>query len=149
FVVVVSYSRWPEVVPLTLATSGSTIEALDRISLTHGLPKTLVSDNGAQFTSTPHHALGEKSPPEVIMGRKLRSVQKAMLPKKTLPNRRGSQKNGIAVNTPIYVRDYRLGHEWTATIITKRHGSTICDVKFDKDTWVRHPTPTKTGGTYL
>ncbi|VUZ56610.1 unnamed protein product, partial [Hymenolepis diminuta] len=50
-VAVDSYSKWPEVVPLTVATSGTTVGALDRISSTHGLPKTLVSDNGTPFTS--------------------------------------------------------------------------------------------------
>ncbi|VUZ56321.1 unnamed protein product [Hymenolepis diminuta] len=48
--VVDSYSKWPEVVPLTVVTSGTTIGALDRIFSTHGLPKTLVSGNGTQFT---------------------------------------------------------------------------------------------------
>ncbi|VUZ53137.1 unnamed protein product [Hymenolepis diminuta] len=43
--------RRPEVVPLTVATCGTMIGALDRIFSTHGLPKTLVSDNGTQFTS--------------------------------------------------------------------------------------------------
>ncbi|KAM3188540.1 hypothetical protein ACTXT7_000094 [Hymenolepis weldensis] len=109
----------PEVVPLTLATSGSTIGALDRIFSTHGLPKALVSDNGTQFTSTPHPALGEESPAEVLMSRKLGTVHEAMLSKKTLPGRkRGSQKNGVAVYTSVYARDYRLGRKWTATIIT-------------------------------
>ncbi|VDL65121.1 unnamed protein product [Hymenolepis diminuta] len=152
-VVVDSYSKWPEVVPLTVATSGTTIGALDRIFSTHGLPKTLVSDNGTQFTSvdfkefcqqrsiehirippyysqsngqaetfvdtlkrglqkakgegtmdevlqnfllgcrsTPHPAIGEKSPAEVLMDRKLRTVHEVMLPKKTQPHEKRGKK---------------------------------------------------------
>ncbi|KAM3172567.1 hypothetical protein ACTXT7_014269, partial [Hymenolepis weldensis] len=79
--------------------------------------------------STPHPALGEKSPAEVLMGRKLITVHEAMLPKKTLSDRkRERKKNGFAVNTPVYARDYRLGHQWTAAIIKKKHGSMIYDV---------------------
>ncbi|VDL60578.1 unnamed protein product [Hymenolepis diminuta] len=44
------------------------------------------------------------------------------------------KKNGIAVNTPVYVRDYRMGHQWTAAIVKKRHGSVIYDVDVGKDT---------------
>ncbi|VUZ44171.1 unnamed protein product [Hymenolepis diminuta] len=57
---------------------------------------------------------------EVLMGRKLRTVHEAMLPKETPPNRRrGRQKNDFAVNKPVYARDYRLGRQWIPTIITK------------------------------
>ncbi|VUZ54485.1 unnamed protein product [Hymenolepis diminuta] len=45
-IVVDLYPKWPEVIPLTLATSGSTIGALNRIFSIHGLLKTLVSDDG-------------------------------------------------------------------------------------------------------
>ncbi|KAM3179929.1 hypothetical protein ACTXT7_017302 [Hymenolepis weldensis] len=73
------------------------------------------------------------------MGRKLRTVHEAMLPKKTLLDRkREGKKNGVAVNTTVYARDYRLGRQWTAAIITKRQESTIYDVEVGKDTWVRH-----------
>ncbi|KAM3179195.1 hypothetical protein ACTXT7_001049 [Hymenolepis weldensis] len=62
------------------------------------------------------------------MGRKLRTVHEAMLPKKTLPDRkRERKKNGFAVNKPVYARDYRLVRQWTAAIIIKRHGSMIYD----------------------
>ncbi|KAM3180914.1 hypothetical protein ACTXT7_015381, partial [Hymenolepis weldensis] len=44
------------------------------------------------------------------------------------------KKNWFAVNTSVYARDYRLGRQWTAVIITKRHGSTIYDVVVGKDT---------------
>ncbi|KAM3184666.1 hypothetical protein ACTXT7_007887 [Hymenolepis weldensis] len=51
---------------------------------------------------------------------------------------KGSQKNGFAVNIPVYAHDYRLGCQWTAAIITKRYGCIICDVEVGKDTWIRH-----------
>ena len=52
-IVVDSYSKWPEVVPLTSTTSTTTIAVLRRIFSQHGLPDTVVSDNGSQFTSAP------------------------------------------------------------------------------------------------
>ena len=51
-IVVDAFSKWLEVKPLTAATSTVTIEHLREIFATHGLPATLVTDNGAQFTST-------------------------------------------------------------------------------------------------
>ncbi|VUZ50449.1 unnamed protein product [Hymenolepis diminuta] len=72
-----------------------------------------MATNGSGYTSisgtrsTPHPSSGGKSPAEVLMGRKLRTVHEAMPRKKTLPDRwKGSQKNGSAVNTPVYARDY-------------------------------------------
>ncbi|KAM3185890.1 hypothetical protein ACTXT7_005467 [Hymenolepis weldensis] len=60
------------------------------------------------YKSTPHSALGERFPVEVLMGLKLRKAHEAMPPKETLPDRkRGSKKNGFAVNTPI--SGYRSG----------------------------------------
>ncbi|VUZ44288.1 unnamed protein product [Hymenolepis diminuta] len=93
----------------------------------------------SRVRSTPHLALEERFPTEVLMDRKLRTVHEAMLWKKTLPDRkRWSQKNGFAANTPAYARDYRPGRQWTAAIITKRHGSMIYDVEVGKATWARH-----------
>ncbi|KAM3177751.1 hypothetical protein ACTXT7_003908, partial [Hymenolepis weldensis] len=81
----------------------------------------------------------EKFSAEVSMGRKLKTVREAMMPKKTLPDRnRGSQKNGFAVKTPVYARDYRLGRQRTAVIIKKRHESMNYDVEVGKDTWACH-----------
>ncbi|VUZ49986.1 unnamed protein product, partial [Hymenolepis diminuta] len=106
---------------------------------THRLPKTLVSDNGTQFTSISHPAIGDKSPAEVLMGRKLGTGHEAMLPKKTRPNeKRGNKKNGFTVNTLVYACDYRLGRQWTVAIVQKRHGSMIYDVEVGKNTCVRH-----------
>ncbi|MFG1588194.1 DDE-type integrase/transposase/recombinase [Staphylococcus aureus] len=51
-IVVDAYSRWPEVVQVRSATTSSTLIELNRMFARYGNPKTLVSDNGTQFTST-------------------------------------------------------------------------------------------------
>ena len=51
-IVVDAHSKWPEVVPMNSATSASTIKALRFIFARFGLPQQIVSDNGAQFTSS-------------------------------------------------------------------------------------------------
>ena len=50
-IVIDEYSKWLEVIPVTAATSSVTIDHLHSMFATHGLPKTLVTDNGTQFTS--------------------------------------------------------------------------------------------------
>ena len=47
-----AFSKWMEVIPMTSATSATTIEALHVMFATHGIPKVFVTDNGTQFTST-------------------------------------------------------------------------------------------------
>ncbi|XP_032091769.1 uncharacterized protein K02A2.6-like, partial [Thamnophis elegans] len=51
-IVVDAYSRWVEVLLMHSTTSDSTVRALRRLFATHGLPDTVVSDNGPQFTAT-------------------------------------------------------------------------------------------------
>ena len=50
-VLVDSYSKWLEVVTMKSITSSDTIEKLQSIFATHGLPRTIVTDNGSSFTS--------------------------------------------------------------------------------------------------
>ncbi|XP_049514115.1 uncharacterized protein LOC119436504 isoform X1 [Dermacentor silvarum] len=50
-VVVDSHTKWIEAVPLNQATSATTIDCLRDIFSHFGVPRTLVSDNGTQFTS--------------------------------------------------------------------------------------------------
>lgn len=50
-IVVDSHSKWIEAIPLKSSTTHATIEALRTLFRTFGLPRTLVSDNGPQFTS--------------------------------------------------------------------------------------------------
>ena len=49
--VIDSHSKWLEAVPMTTTTSTQTIAVLKNIFATHGLPVSLVTDNGPQFTS--------------------------------------------------------------------------------------------------
>lgn len=51
FVLVDAFSKWVEVVPVTSPSAESTIKCLRKIFSTHGLPDTIVSDNGTAFTS--------------------------------------------------------------------------------------------------
>ena len=50
-IVVDAYSKWVEIAVARTATSEATIEGLREMFATHGVPDTLVSDNGSFFTS--------------------------------------------------------------------------------------------------
>jgi transposase InsO family protein len=50
-VVMDAYSKWPEVFPMQLVNSASTIARLKEAFARFGLPRTLVTDNGSQFSS--------------------------------------------------------------------------------------------------
>ena len=50
-IVIDSHSKWMEVVPVSNTSTSNTCDALNNIFSTHGLPVTLVSDNGTAFTS--------------------------------------------------------------------------------------------------
>ncbi|XP_026551964.1 uncharacterized protein K02A2.6-like, partial [Pseudonaja textilis] len=51
-IVVDSFSKWIDVALLLSTTTRAIAQALTRLFVTHGLPDTIVSDNGSQFTST-------------------------------------------------------------------------------------------------
>ncbi len=51
-IVVDSHSKWLEVHTMSSITSSQTIEKLRSTFATHGLPKTIVSDNGPSFMSS-------------------------------------------------------------------------------------------------
>ncbi|GFO23693.1 Pol polyprotein [Plakobranchus ocellatus] len=46
-----TFSKWPEIIPMKLTTAEKTNDVLRQIFARHGLPKTLVSDNGPPFRS--------------------------------------------------------------------------------------------------
>ena len=49
-VVVDAFSKWIEVFPVKSASSATTIEKLRCLFATHGIPESIVSDNGSPFT---------------------------------------------------------------------------------------------------
>ncbi|XP_058016881.1 uncharacterized protein K02A2.6-like, partial [Ahaetulla prasina] len=51
-VVVDAYSKWLEIILMRSMTAEAVISVLRHLFATHGLPDTLVSDNGPQFTAT-------------------------------------------------------------------------------------------------
>lgn len=51
FVVIDAYSRWLEIFPMSNATTCNTIQLLRLLFCRFGVPRQIVSDNGAQFTS--------------------------------------------------------------------------------------------------
>eukprot|EP00079_Xenopus_tropicalis_P023325 XP_012815654.2 PREDICTED: LOW QUALITY PROTEIN: uncharacterized protein K02A2.6-like [Xenopus tropicalis] len=61
FLVVDSFSKWLEVVSVASATTHAVIQVLRKLFATHGLPDTIVSDNGAQFTSADFRAFMESN----------------------------------------------------------------------------------------
>lgn len=50
-IIVDTYSKWPEVIPMSSTTSRATISPLMSVFVTHGLPVRVVTDNGPQFCS--------------------------------------------------------------------------------------------------
>ena len=47
-----AFSKWPEIIPMKTTTAEKTTDVLRQIFAIHGLPMTLVSDNGPPFTSS-------------------------------------------------------------------------------------------------
>lgn len=50
-ILVDSYSKWPEIIPMRSITTRNTVRVLMSIFATHGLPERIVSDNSPQFCS--------------------------------------------------------------------------------------------------
>ncbi|XP_041775809.1 uncharacterized protein K02A2.6-like [Anopheles merus] len=52
FLVVDSYSKWPEIIPTRQTTAQATVQMLRGLCARFGIPETVVSDSGTQFTSS-------------------------------------------------------------------------------------------------
>ncbi|XP_060110918.1 uncharacterized protein K02A2.6-like, partial [Heteronotia binoei] len=51
FILVDAHTKWLEVIPVTSTSTAAAVRALRRVLCTHGIPDTLVTDNGTAFTS--------------------------------------------------------------------------------------------------
>ncbi|XP_060119763.1 uncharacterized protein K02A2.6-like [Heteronotia binoei] len=51
FILVDAYTKWLEVIPVASTSTAAAVRALRRVLCTHGIPDTLVTDNGTAFTS--------------------------------------------------------------------------------------------------
>ena len=51
-IIIDALSKWPEVIPMTSTDSNKTVEVLRSLFARYGLPNTIVTDNGTQFTSS-------------------------------------------------------------------------------------------------
>ncbi|XP_024891943.1 uncharacterized protein K02A2.6-like [Temnothorax curvispinosus] len=60
-VIVDAYSKWLEVKVTNSSTTGTTIQILDELFATYGVPTTIVSDNGTQFTAAEFKCFLQKS----------------------------------------------------------------------------------------
>lgn len=52
FLMIDAYSNWPEIVKMSSTATEATTSALKDAFARHGLPETLVTDNGRRFTSS-------------------------------------------------------------------------------------------------
>ncbi|KAM3175503.1 hypothetical protein ACTXT7_008389 [Hymenolepis weldensis] len=97
------------------------VGVLDRIFSTHGLPKTLASDNGTQcmIQINPTSCVRGKIPGQSINGSTGENGERSDAAKENSAEQEEGQLEG---------RDYLLGRQWTAAIITNRHESMIYDV---------------------
>ncbi|XP_060089296.1 uncharacterized protein K02A2.6-like, partial [Heteronotia binoei] len=55
-IIVDAHTKWLEVIPVGSTSSAAAIRALRRVLCTHGIPDTIVSDNGTAFTSADFQA---------------------------------------------------------------------------------------------
>ncbi|XP_033004085.1 uncharacterized protein LOC117046393, partial [Lacerta agilis] len=159
-IVVDSQSKWLEVVPTSTVSTRATINALRKLFATHGLPDTLVSDNGTAFTSaefkeflrlaefllaqhtTPSVVTG-RSPAELLMGRRLTTLLDHMHPDRALEQRPSTvvqgAPRGFFPGDTVYVRNYGPGQGWVPGTIARCTGPVSYEVGLEGGlVWKRH-----------
>ncbi|XP_063285531.1 uncharacterized protein K02A2.6-like, partial [Pelobates fuscus] len=138
FLVVDSFSKWLEVVPVTSATSVTVIKILRRLFATHGLPDVTTKDSLKRIIEgdwnsrlanfllqqhvTPCSSTGS-SPAELLMNRRLKTCLDRLHPDLTTElqekqelqfntNYNASTVRVFAPDSDVYVRNYVSGPKW-------------------------------------
>ncbi|KAM3180389.1 hypothetical protein ACTXT7_016382 [Hymenolepis weldensis] len=125
---------WPEVIPLNSTTTTRLIGSLRHIFPIHGLLKTILTDNGIQFSSAlfqdicwSHNVT--TSPLHHINLKQMDS---------TFPTSPSCAKKTLTASTAVYVLIHRPSGTWSEGIIRARGGSLPYEANIDGQTWVRH-----------
>ncbi|XP_048091652.1 uncharacterized protein K02A2.6-like [Alosa alosa] len=146
-IVVDSYSKWLEVELVSSMSSSAVITtSLRKLMVTHGLPDVIVSDNVTAFTSaefkrfvqrdwptclgrfllaqhTTPHSVTQKSPAEMLMGRRLTTALDCLHPDFASDMQQKRQEAAalgqrpvrhFQVNEPVFLRHYGEGPKWVS-----------------------------------
>ncbi|WP_432422660.1 DDE-type integrase/transposase/recombinase [Streptococcus dysgalactiae] len=92
------------------------------------------------YRTTRNKALeNDRSPAEVLMGRKLRTTLDALTPVTRTSDTNGPDTTDESIGRRVYARDYRDGRKrWTEGTITAHRGKVLFDVAVNDGTWIRH-----------
>ncbi|CAH8452171.1 unnamed protein product [Schistosoma rodhaini] len=94
------------------------------------------------YRTTPNDTLPEqKSPAEILMGRRLRTIHNLMLPKSTPPLIQTTSRKLPTYNVgcPVFARDYRANRDpWIEARVVRRMGEVMYEVEVGTDRWTRH-----------
>ncbi|MFH4981910.1 hypothetical protein AB6A40_008619 [Gnathostoma spinigerum] len=103
------------------------------------------------YRTTPNATLSNRSPAEVLLGRRLRTSLDLICPTSPAPLRRdnimehqfnrahGPRNRSFAREDFVLLRDHRSPQpQWTTGQLPRRHGSVLYDVQVGSDVWRRH-----------
>ncbi|XP_026582357.1 uncharacterized protein K02A2.6-like, partial [Pseudonaja textilis] len=167
-VVVDTYSKWIDVAQLSTTTTLAITNVLTHLFVTHGLPNSIVSDNGPQFASIEfsqalarfsrddwHHKLARflmsqhstpcsvtnKSPAELLMGRRLRTVLDRLHPQ-YCPDSPLASTSGVRhfmLQEPVFARNFAGDPLWIPGEVIAITGPRSYRVRLeDGRVWRRH-----------
>lgn len=91
------------------------------------------------YRMIPHPMLGGKTPAGLLMGKTIRTISHAMIPKNKINEPAKSHKRGgFTVSFLVFTRNFRINYPLTAGIVVKRWGKVIYEIHVDDAIWIRH-----------
>nr|XP_027209716.1 uncharacterized protein K02A2.6-like [Penaeus vannamei] len=124
-IVVDSFSKWPEVIPMISTTAYSTVRVLMSLFATHGIPEQIVLDNGPQFVSSEFDSFCKGNNIKHIRNAPYHSATNGETERfvqtfKSNMKCRGSRRSGLTAN----INRFLLSHRTTP------HATTGCSPSF-------------------